>query len=99
MELWLWPLPPAGPVTFAFAWPARGIEEATVVVDAQVFRTAALRAEQLWEPLTPDERVALEDQFRRAMRPPPGTGFTTRPLRLQRPGEPPSDPPGTSHPG
>jgi hypothetical protein len=92
MELWLWPLPPEGPVTFAFAWPAHGIEETTIVVDAQVFRTAASQAEQLWEPLTPEERAALEDQFHQAMRPPPGTGFTTMPLRLHRPNEPPSNP-------
>jgi hypothetical protein len=51
-EVWLWPLPPEGPVTFAFAWPSEGIEEVTVEVDSAPIRAAAARAVQLW----PDDR-------------------------------------------
>jgi hypothetical protein len=56
---WLWPLPPAGPVTFAFAWPEQGIDESTVAIDGGLFHAAAAQAEQLWPPLTPEERAAV----------------------------------------
>jgi hypothetical protein len=85
-EMWLWPLPPPGPVTFAFAWPDQGIEETTVDVDGQVFRDAATEAEQLWEPLSPEEHRALMEEHRRGgVGPPPGTGFTTATLIAHRP--------------
>lgn len=57
-RLWLWPLPPPGPVTFAVSYPSHGVAERTVDVDAEVFRVAAADAEQLWEPLTPEEHEA-----------------------------------------
>jgi hypothetical protein len=49
---WLWPLPPEGPLTFAFAWPAEGVAEVTVQVDSAPLREAAARAAELW----PDDR-------------------------------------------
>jgi hypothetical protein len=49
---WLWPLPPAGPLSFAFAWRDEGVEEATVEIDAAPIRAAAARATELW----PDDR-------------------------------------------
>jgi hypothetical protein len=55
---WLWPLPPPGPLTFALSWPAEGIEETTVEVDAGPIRDAAGRAVELWpddRPLPPPE--------------------------------------------
>jgi hypothetical protein len=48
---WLWPLPPAGPLRFACAWPDEGIDEAVAEIDAPI-REAAERAVELW----PDER-------------------------------------------
>jgi hypothetical protein len=51
-EHWLWPLPPDGPLTFAFAWPDEGVAEATVLVDSAPIREAAARAVELW----PDDR-------------------------------------------
>jgi hypothetical protein len=51
-DFWLWPLPPEGPLTFAFAWPAQGLAEAVVAVDSAPIRAAAARAVELW----PDER-------------------------------------------
>lgn len=58
VELWLWPLPPAGPVTFALSWPARGIAETTAEIDGAVVRATAAEAQQLWPPLTAEEREA-----------------------------------------
>ncbi len=57
-DLWLWPLPPAGPVTFALEWPREGIAETTVVIEGALFRAAADQAEQLWQPLSPEEYEA-----------------------------------------
>ncbi|MEV6305432.1 hypothetical protein AB0M02_38880 [Actinoplanes sp. NPDC051861] len=48
MSYWVWPLPPAGPVTFVCQWPAHGITEATAEVDGQLIRDAAARAVELW---------------------------------------------------
>jgi hypothetical protein len=49
---WLWPLPPEGPLTFAFAWPAKGIAETTADVDTAPLRAAGTRSVELW----PDDR-------------------------------------------
>jgi hypothetical protein len=51
LGMWLWPLPPAGPLRFACAWPDEGIEETSAELDAPI-REAAARAIELW----PDER-------------------------------------------
>lgn len=48
MGFWLWPLPPAGPVTFVSAWPARIPEERSVVADGSELVEAATKARQLW---------------------------------------------------
>ena len=61
-QVWLWPLPPAGPVTFALAWPEQKIDEATVQVDGALFRAGAAEAQQLWPPLTPEERAAAMER-------------------------------------
>ena len=47
-DVWLWPLPPAGPVTLVCEWTDRGIAETVVHVEAAVLREAAARAEPLW---------------------------------------------------
>ncbi|MCU1379300.1 MAG: hypothetical protein JWN29_2283 [Acidimicrobiales bacterium] len=86
-ELWLWPLPPPGPVTFAFAWPEEGVPESTVEVEGSLFQDAAARAEQLWEPLSPEEHQAIMQEHLRSGRfgPPPGTGYMTTTLSAHRP--------------
>jgi hypothetical protein len=45
---WVWPLPPAGPVTFACRWTDRGIPDRHVEVEGQLIRDAAARSIQLW---------------------------------------------------
>ncbi|MEU4689239.1 hypothetical protein [Actinoplanes sp. NPDC023714] len=47
MSYWVWPLPPEGPVTFVCEWPARGIGESRVEIDAALIREAAGRAIEL----------------------------------------------------
>jgi hypothetical protein len=65
-DLWLWPLPPAGPVTFALEWPREGIAETTVVIDGALFRAGADQAEQLWQPPSPEEyEAAIRDATER----------------------------------
>jgi hypothetical protein len=51
-RMWLWPVPPPGPLTFAFAWAEQGVQETTVEVDAATLAEAAGRARELW----PDDR-------------------------------------------
>jgi hypothetical protein len=41
---WLWPLPPAGPLSFVCEWPAAGIPVSRVEIDGQVVVDAAARA-------------------------------------------------------
>lgn len=48
MNYWVWPLPPAGPLTFVCEWPAHAIPESRAEVDAQLILDAAARAVQLW---------------------------------------------------
>ena len=45
---WVWPLPPPGPVSFVVEWPARGIAEAHVEIDAGLIRDAAARTLDVW---------------------------------------------------
>lgn len=51
---WLWPLPPEGPLTFAFAWPEQGLEESVAEVDGAPLRAASRRAIELWPDDRPD---------------------------------------------
>ncbi|MEV4197904.1 hypothetical protein [Micromonospora globbae] len=48
MSFWVWPLPPAGQVTFVCQWPIFGIPESRATVDAQLILDAAGRAIDLW---------------------------------------------------
>lgn len=45
---WLWPLPPPGPLTFAFSWPAHAVDETLTVLDATELVNAAEKVERLW---------------------------------------------------
>jgi hypothetical protein len=47
-DLWLWPLPPPGPLVLVCKWPAQGIAETRVDLDAAPILEAAARAEELW---------------------------------------------------
>jgi hypothetical protein len=51
-RVWLWPIPPQGPLTFAFVWPRAGVDETLVEVDSAPIRDSAPRAVELW----PDDR-------------------------------------------
>jgi len=48
MGMWLWPLPPPGPLTFVASWAEQGQEERATTVDATELINASRRAEQLW---------------------------------------------------
>jgi hypothetical protein len=51
VDLWVWGLPPPGPLAFVCQWPARRIPESRVKIDAALVLEAARRAEAIW----PDE--------------------------------------------
>lgn len=46
-DVWLWPLPPPGQLSFVTAWPEKGITDTTTTVDAKELIDAASRSEQL----------------------------------------------------
>ncbi len=48
MRYWVWPLPPPGPLAFVCQWPAHGIPESRVEIDARLVLDAAARAIDLW---------------------------------------------------
>jgi hypothetical protein len=48
VSLWLWPLPPPGPLTIAAVWPDAGVSERIITLDAEELIEAADRAEKLW---------------------------------------------------
>jgi hypothetical protein len=47
-RMWVWPLPPPGPMTFVCSWPVLGIPEIRAIVDAGEILTAAAGATVLW---------------------------------------------------
>jgi hypothetical protein len=47
-DYWVWGLPPPGPLAFVCEWPARGIGESRVQVDARLVLDAAERAVPIW---------------------------------------------------
>jgi hypothetical protein len=50
---WIFPLPPEGPITIAFAWPRWGLQEQSRKLDAAPILEAAAQVEQLWEDNRP----------------------------------------------
>ncbi len=48
LGLWVWPLPPPGPLAFVCEWPAEDIPLTRFEIDANEIRASAARAEQLW---------------------------------------------------
>jgi hypothetical protein len=53
-ELWVWPLPPAGPLALVCEWPSEGLGITRVEIDAELVLDAARRAEILWEDGEPE---------------------------------------------
>lgn len=51
-DWWLWPLPPAGPLALVVQWPARGVPESRLEIDASPLISASKSALVLW----PDSR-------------------------------------------
>ncbi|MFB2599018.1 hypothetical protein ACEXQE_14600 [Herbiconiux sp. P17] len=47
--LWLWPLPPEGPLEIVLQWPALGIPESRVLLNATAIRALAPAARPLWQ--------------------------------------------------
>lgn len=47
--MWLWPLPPEGPIEIVAQWPALGIPESHVVLDSAPLRELASRARPVWD--------------------------------------------------
>jgi hypothetical protein len=48
LTLWIWPLPPPGPVTVTCSWPGRGLDGARLVLDGEQLQAAARRALPFW---------------------------------------------------
>jgi hypothetical protein len=72
MEMWVWPLPPPGPLAFVVEWPAEAIPLTRHEVDAQDILEASARVEQLWpDDHKPSRGGYSTQQFvSRAERPP-----------------------------
>jgi hypothetical protein len=51
--VWVWGLPPPGPLAFVVEWPARGIPETRAEIDAGLVLEAAARAVPIWTDQTP----------------------------------------------
>jgi hypothetical protein len=47
-DMWVYPLPPEGPVTFVASWPKHGVTETRAELDGAAIREAARRAVILW---------------------------------------------------
>jgi hypothetical protein len=48
-SVWLWPLPPPGPIRLVMSWPKLRLAENSVAVDANELIAAAAQAEKLWD--------------------------------------------------
>jgi hypothetical protein len=48
VDVWVWGLPPPGPLAFVVEWPARGIPETRVEIEASLVLEAAGRAVAIW---------------------------------------------------
>jgi hypothetical protein len=44
VEYWLWPLPPAEPLTLSVAWPRRGLAPSSTRIDGALLRQASTRS-------------------------------------------------------
>jgi hypothetical protein len=53
VDVWVWGLPPPGSLAFVCEWPARGIRESRMEVDAGLVQEAAARAVPIWPAEAP----------------------------------------------
>jgi hypothetical protein len=53
VDVWVYGLPPPGPLSFVVEWPARGIPETRVEFDAGLVLAAAARAVRIWPDQPP----------------------------------------------
>jgi hypothetical protein len=61
MTYWVYPLPPPGPLAFVCEWPAFGLPETRVEIDAQPILDAAARSVQIWpENDEPDQHGPMQ---------------------------------------
>lgn len=58
-DLWLWPLPPAGTLELVVQWPAMGIDETRIAVDAAAIEELARRVRPFWERLDSREAISV----------------------------------------
>jgi len=82
-NLWLWPLPPPGPLQLVVAWESEHVEERTFDLDATELTTAAERAEKLWDY---DPNEVARRRIRRFPGPGSVSGVT---FAMAQPKEPP----------
>jgi hypothetical protein len=77
-DMWIWPLPPAGPLTFVCEWPAAGIPFTKTEIDAQPLLDAAGQAQQIFERSADADSSrrssVIRVQSKRASAPPDGGG-------------------------
>jgi hypothetical protein len=52
-DVWVYGLPPSGPLAFVVEWPARGIPETRAELDAGLVLEAAARATAIWPDQAP----------------------------------------------
>ena len=62
-EFWVWPVPGPGTLTIVCEWPAHGIRETRIEIDAGVISAAAERAQVVW----PDDDGTLSRPTQRPM--------------------------------
>ncbi len=48
VRLWIWPLPPPGPLVLSCSWPGHSFDDVSLVLDGGAIHTAAAQARQLW---------------------------------------------------
>jgi hypothetical protein len=53
LALWIWPLPPPGPVTVTCSWLGRGLHDARLALDGGAIRAAASQAQPFWPESSP----------------------------------------------
>jgi hypothetical protein len=61
-SIWIWPLPPAGRLTFACEWPEANIELTRHQIDAQLILDAATRAQVIFSDVFPDPTASAEER-------------------------------------